>query len=156
MTKHSDLTGADIHEPKGIGSASAGQVYVANGGGSGAWSQLTPSFLNFSASNVSYYTNAVPFPISSSQAVVGSDLTASGTKVTAGRAGTILVFYSVVTSNNASVSLRKNGTTLVSFGAGGDTPDGALAVAVQTGDYLDFTAGNTFNISQLRATFLFI
>ena len=34
---HSALTSADLHEPKGAVSASAGQVYVANGAGSGTW-----------------------------------------------------------------------------------------------------------------------
>ena len=36
-TLHSTLSGADLHEPKGIESASAGTVYVANGSGSGNW-----------------------------------------------------------------------------------------------------------------------
>lgn len=34
---HRDLTGADLHEPKGVSTASDGEVYVANGAGSGAW-----------------------------------------------------------------------------------------------------------------------
>ena len=33
---HSTLTGADLHEPKGVASASSGDIYVANGAGSGA------------------------------------------------------------------------------------------------------------------------
>lgn len=35
--KHSTLTGSDLHEPKGISLASANEVYVANGSGSGSW-----------------------------------------------------------------------------------------------------------------------
>lgn len=35
---HNILTGADLHEPKGISGASANTVYVANGAGSGTWS----------------------------------------------------------------------------------------------------------------------
>lgn len=38
-TYHRDLTGADIHEPKGADTASAGTVYVADGAGSGSWQQ---------------------------------------------------------------------------------------------------------------------
>lgn len=34
---HSTLTGSDLHEPKGIASATAGQVYISNGSGSGTW-----------------------------------------------------------------------------------------------------------------------
>jgi len=34
---HKNLTGADLHEPKGVAGATAGQAYVANGSGSGVW-----------------------------------------------------------------------------------------------------------------------
>lgn len=37
MAGHSTLTGASLHEPKGVASANSGEVYVANGSGSGAW-----------------------------------------------------------------------------------------------------------------------
>lgn len=36
-TPHSTLTGADLHEPKGVATATSGQIYIANGSGSGAW-----------------------------------------------------------------------------------------------------------------------
>lgn len=40
---HSTLTGADLHDAKGVSSATAGQVYVANGSGTGVWTnQTTP------------------------------------------------------------------------------------------------------------------
>lgn len=34
---HSILTGSDLHEPKGASTATAGQVYISNGAGSGTW-----------------------------------------------------------------------------------------------------------------------
>lgn len=38
MAEHRDLTDTDgLHEPKGISSATAGQVYVADGAGGGTW-----------------------------------------------------------------------------------------------------------------------
>lgn len=37
---HSGLTGADLHEPKGVAAATANQVYVADGAASGAWTTL--------------------------------------------------------------------------------------------------------------------
>lgn len=40
MPLHKDLTGAEIHEPKGVESALSGTVYVANGSGSGSWTNL--------------------------------------------------------------------------------------------------------------------
>lgn len=40
MPLHSSLTGADLHEPKGIETATAGSVYTASGGGTGVWQKL--------------------------------------------------------------------------------------------------------------------
>lgn len=37
MAVHRNLTGADLHEPKGADTALSGQVYVADGAGSGSW-----------------------------------------------------------------------------------------------------------------------
>lgn len=38
--EHVNITDPNIHEPKGISSATTGMVYVANGGGSGTWKNL--------------------------------------------------------------------------------------------------------------------
>jgi hypothetical protein len=40
MVDHASLTGAALHEPKGVETATAGDVYVADGAGSGAWDIL--------------------------------------------------------------------------------------------------------------------
>jgi len=40
MTQHRDLTGADLHEPKGVTGAATGSVYVSNGAGSGTWKRI--------------------------------------------------------------------------------------------------------------------
>lgn len=37
---HSTLTTTNLHEPKGVSTALAGQVYIANGLGSGAWTTI--------------------------------------------------------------------------------------------------------------------
>ena len=39
-TEHSVLTGASLHEPKGVAAASASTVYLANGSGSGSWTTV--------------------------------------------------------------------------------------------------------------------
>lgn len=39
---HSSLTTTDLHEPKGVAAATSGQVYIANGAGSGAWTTPDP------------------------------------------------------------------------------------------------------------------
>ena len=45
--EHSTLTGASLHEPKGVAAASSGQVYVANGAGTGVWTSISTSINPF-------------------------------------------------------------------------------------------------------------
>lgn len=60
MASHASLTGSNLHEPKGVASASANTVYVANGSGSGTWQTLTSSSINTSSIlNVNKYKFAV-------------------------------------------------------------------------------------------------
>lgn len=40
MTFHKDLTGANLHEPKGVSTAAVNQVYRADGSGSGSWQDV--------------------------------------------------------------------------------------------------------------------
>lgn len=42
MPTHSSLTGSDLHEPKGAAAANAGDIYIADGVGSGSWKPITP------------------------------------------------------------------------------------------------------------------
>ncbi|MGW8178602.1 MAG: hypothetical protein ACWGQW_07540 [bacterium] len=44
MVKHVELTDPYLHVPKGCSSATAGDVYVADGAGSGAWTANLESF----------------------------------------------------------------------------------------------------------------
>ena len=43
MALHSSLTDPNIHEPKGASTAADGEVYVADGVGSGAWTARLPT-----------------------------------------------------------------------------------------------------------------
>lgn len=60
---HSALTGAELHEPKGADSANAGEVYVATGGGTGAWTareyHLTAVIADVSTAETVYV--AIPY-----------------------------------------------------------------------------------------------
>ena len=60
---HKDLTGASLHESKGVASASAHNVYVANGSGSGTWEKIDKDAINTSSVknlNKSYLTYTIP------------------------------------------------------------------------------------------------
>ena len=40
MAEHNVITDPELHEPKGVSAAGSGQVYVADGAGSGTWTTL--------------------------------------------------------------------------------------------------------------------
>jgi len=40
MVEHVDITDPEIHEPKGVATASSGHVYAADGAGSGTWGEV--------------------------------------------------------------------------------------------------------------------
>lgn len=67
--KHNVLTGADLHEPKGVASATSGTVYVADGASSGAWQNVKPS-------NVTIVSDASDFPTPAANVItlVGSTI----------------------------------------------------------------------------------
>lgn len=62
MSLHSELTGADLHEPKGASSASQNTIYVADGNGSGNWILLTTNSLgnSFHNQNTIFLSGQVP------------------------------------------------------------------------------------------------
>jgi len=41
MALHKDLTGADLHEPKGASTATLNSAYISDGAGSGSWEKVT-------------------------------------------------------------------------------------------------------------------
>lgn len=45
-TVHKNLTGADLHEPKGADTATSGKVYVSNGAGGGVWTTASDIVTN--------------------------------------------------------------------------------------------------------------
>lgn len=46
MAEHKDLPDAQLHEPKGVSSASINTVYVSDGAGSGTWKKVDLNSLN--------------------------------------------------------------------------------------------------------------
>lgn len=55
-TNHRDLTGVALHEPKGTAAATAGQVFVADGAGSGAYDNVA----NPAGTVIMFATDGVP------------------------------------------------------------------------------------------------
>lgn len=115
MAEHRNLTGNDLHEPKGVENASTGQVYVANGNGSGNWTDRFTGFLNL---NRFFLSGVIPnVSAANSAAFVALPSKASLNRMHAVLGGTI-------TAAPAVLTLYKNGVaqdqvvTIASVGSG--------------------------------------
>jgi hypothetical protein len=101
---HSNLTDPYLHEPKGVGSAADGKVYVSNGSGSGTWknhkrSVFTVHFTDISSAQSIYVPN--PFAGSVSRvtsvlagAISGGDVTVTIKDSSAASMGTLTITQS--------------------------------------------------------------
>jgi hypothetical protein len=93
--QHADMTGADVHEPKGADSASANTVYVLDGSGSGTNQKISIAQLDIDAANG--VTNILTFEF--------EDVSTAASKwVVAPFAGTIGKIWSVLEGTLASVN----------------------------------------------------
>jgi len=114
--QHKDITDPNIHEPKGIGTASADQVYVATGLGGGTWktvdTTLTP-YMEFTFSGTARATGLVPLTFTTARdASIGVANNTNRLSVT--RTGIYLINLDLImtTAANAAeqvaVSVRAN------------------------------------------------
>lgn len=110
MPEHKDLTGADLHEPKGAALAGSGTVYVADGLGSGSWGKIGPSNLDTTLPDPNHYALTI---------VIDDVSTASSVYVGVPFGSTFISAYGVlgagITVADAIVTFEKNGA--VSFGS---------------------------------------
>ena len=141
---HKDLTGASLHEPKGVASASAHNVYVANGSGSGTWEKVDKDAINTSSIknlNKIYLTYTIP------------DISTSGSHfVVTPIAGDINKIYSTInnaiTSANCGLTFEIGGTavtngaiTIAHSGSAAGTVDSSTPSGQKT-----LTAGQAIEI----------
>ena len=167
---HANLTGADLHEPKGVASATANTVYKANGSGTGSWIKLTDTDLNYSDKTKNkfgwidvsdgLYTSGSPRSISSAtRTQITNNGAASQTDTT--RLGTLWntttnVFQ--IDDLNAAYTLRMTGKVKTSAIAGTpyavdfelESANGPTVIAAQT---LIIKGGNHVNYFSLSAPF---
>lgn len=141
MPTHASLTGADLHEPKGVAAASSATFYAANGSGSGTWRKIAAGDLNTaSVFNINdFYIHVDIQDIGTAQAIViPTPFGCTCTKITGVLNGTI-------TGANSTITYTKNGagvlgTTVVTFSgsAAGDTYTNSPVSnnTFVTGDYL--------------------
>jgi hypothetical protein len=84
---HSNLTDPYLHEPKGVATAAANKVYVANGSGSGAWqdhrrSVFTVHFTDISSAQSFYLPIPFAGTVSRVTSVIASTISGSDVVVT--------------------------------------------------------------------------
>lgn len=104
MVAHRDLTGADLHEPKGVATAPNHAVYVANGSGSGAWQLLAPASLGSDVRNVNKFFLTVVIPDISTANAILVPLQRNASLVQA-----MGVLSGTISGANAVVTLSRNG-----------------------------------------------
>ena len=107
MPLHSALTGADLHEPKGVAAAAAGKVYLSDGLGSGSW-VVPPYTLTTRLDDVSTASTVyIPIPFAGTVTKVvtvleGSLTTADATVTVKNAAGVSMGTLTITQSGSAA------------------------------------------------------
>lgn len=107
MTEHVNLPDSELHEPKGVASATSNQVYVSDGATSGSWSDLEVSFSALIDDVSTSDTVYIPIPyagtISSVVSVLeGSLTTADATVTVRNSAGSSMGTLTITQSGSAA------------------------------------------------------
>jgi len=118
---HSALSDPYLHEPKGASTATAGDVYVADGAGSGSWKDHRRSVVNLHIHDISEPTDMyVPIPFGGTVS-----------RITTVLAGSITEADVVLTVKNSSAATMGTVTITQAGSATGDV------------DFLNPSANNT-------------
>lgn len=180
MARHSTLTGADLHEPKGVASATAGQVYVADGAGSGDWVQPAASNVTLTDTEDHYTATTVEDAL---EEIYEREVYLTGSLADISTAGFVLVpipddgtvssitfsLGAAITAADATLTVTRGGdsaslgTQVVTYtgSAEGDTysftPSGNAALVSATHRYLKIaTNGNSTTTAPIYFTISFV
>lgn len=108
--QHSNLTGAELHEPKGISGASSNQTYVANGAGSGSWTEPEPKGASGASLGDVYVSNGAGSGTWQQQGDYAQIYTTLADAATLGGIGTTAITFPFQNNgiSNASVADQAN------------------------------------------------
>jgi len=138
---HASLTGADLHEPKGVATATNNQVYVADGTSSGAWTNRQHILISYLEDVSTAETVYIPIPFAGTISKVTSVLT-----------NAITVADSTVTIKNSSGTTMGTITVAFSGSAAGDVDTNSSLTnnTVSADDFITIeTNGNSNTASKL-------
>jgi hypothetical protein len=124
-TEHSAITDPDIHEPKGVASANAGEVYVADGAGSGDWTDSLHSKKKYLTAQLADLSTA-------SSCWVVSPVAGSITKIWSVIDAAISGVDSVVTASIGGVNVTNGTITVANSGSAAGDVDSCTPTALNT------------------------
>lgn len=148
MANHSSLTGSDLHEPKGVATATSNKAYISDGVGSGVWKKITSSELDSTIKGINLFNQL---------AKITNFTTTQSVLIPITRSCTLTLITSIITAaiatSNCTFSFYKNGisslgTITVAFSGSAkadiDTLTPASNNTFVAGDYLQIdTFGGT-------------
>ena len=145
--EHDAIPNADLHEPKGVNAATNGQVYVANGSGSGSWTTknyydkvyLTTHYDDLDTTTSHFVVSPIAGTITKIYSVIDQAIALADTTLTAKIGG--------VAVTNGVITIAYSGS------AAGDvdscTPTAANSVSAGTA--IEFVSGGQTNTSGAHA-----
>ena len=116
--QHNTITDPDIHEPKGISTASVDQVYIANGEGSGAWTSISElNYTGWSLFEDTAYTDdtAVYLAVSTTPVTITNNKLGTATDETQAPLDADTTLFNASTSNLQLVNAGDLYSTQLSF-----------------------------------------
>ena len=149
--EHSALTTTDLHEPKSIDAANSGDIYVADGAGSGAMKAgLNKAYVNVSIPDIStadsvWVVSPIAGTISKIYTVIDTTITTGNATITAEIGGTLVTDSSITIAFSGSVpgtvdsSTPSAANTVTAGGAVEVITDGGSTVASKATVTLEIT-----------------
>ena len=136
MTEHVDLTDPHLHEPVGIATADAGQVYHADGVGSGNW---TAPAVHYGQMNIIANATAQTTVAATTEQMIGDDVT--------GKWVTGLVNGVTFSSGDQAMSISDDGVYILDFWCSFTAPNSS-----DTTFYFSIDGGTTLSSQTMTRT----
>lgn len=166
MAEHRNLTGDSVHEPKAIETASGGQVYVADGLGSGEWveisdsvqTQIDDSLVSYLNKNQFYLTDFISDVSDTKSSLVVIPVKCELNKIAGVLDGAITVGNAVVTIYKNGASQTQNLTIPFAGSAAGTVVSYTTspAISFNAGDVVELRSdGGSTNAAKFTATLSF-
>lgn len=118
---HSTLTGSDLHEPKGVSSATAGQVYISNGSGSGTWTDTgsTIGSSNFTTGDLkpTFKTTADSGWVMCDDGTIGDVSSGATTLASATTSSLFALIWTNFANTEAAVSTGRGASAVADYAA---------------------------------------